>query len=73
MPYELSQPKWRKSLQKNVQMCLYTIFASCVPVREYPGIFYTYKLQGSKIKTMADNLKYIPNDDTQNYPFCRLH
>ena len=23
-------------------------------------------------KTMADNLKYIPNDDTQNYPFCRL-
>ena len=21
---------------------------------------------------MADNLLYIPNDDTQNYPFCRL-
>ena len=21
---------------------------------------------------MADNGKYIPNDDTQNYPFCRL-
>ena len=23
-------------------------------------------------KTMADKLIYIPNDDTQNYPFCRL-
>ena len=22
-------------------------------------------------KTMTDNLMYIPNDDTQNYPFCR--
>ena len=22
--------------------------------------------------TMADKLKYIANDDTQNYPFCRL-
>ena len=21
---------------------------------------------------MADNLIYIPNDDTQNHPFCRL-
>ena len=21
---------------------------------------------------MADKLIYIPNDDTQNYPFCRL-
>ena len=21
---------------------------------------------------MADKLMYIPNDDTQNYPFCRL-
>ena len=66
MPYELSQPKWRKSLQKNVQMCLYTIFASCVPVREYPGIFYTYKLQGYKgFKTVVDKLMYIPNDDTK--------
>ena len=26
----------------------------------------------SKDKTMADKLMYIPNDDTQNYPFCRL-
>ena len=25
-----------------------------------------------KDKTMADKLKYIPNDDTQNYHFCRL-
>ena len=24
------------------------------------------------LKTMADNLMYIPNDDAQNYPFCRL-
>ena len=23
-------------------------------------------------KTMDDKLLYIPNDDTQNYPFCRL-
>ena len=23
-------------------------------------------------KTMADKLMYIPNDVTQNYPFCRL-
>ena len=23
-------------------------------------------------KTMADKLIYIPNEDTQNYPFCRL-
>ena len=23
-------------------------------------------------KTMADKLRYIPNDDTENYPFCRL-
>ena len=22
---------------------------------------------------MADKLMYIPNDATQNYPFCRLH
>ena len=22
---------------------------------------------------MADKLVYIFNDDTQNYPFCRLH
>ena len=21
---------------------------------------------------MADKLMYIPNNDTQNYPFCRL-
>ena len=21
---------------------------------------------------MADKVMYIPNDDTQNYPFCRL-
>ena len=21
---------------------------------------------------MADKLMYIPNDDTQNYPFCKL-
>ena len=23
-------------------------------------------------KAMADKLLYIPNDDKQNYPFCRL-
>ena len=23
-------------------------------------------------KTMADKLMYIPNDDTRNFPFCRL-
>ena len=23
-------------------------------------------------KTIADKFMYIPNDDTQNYPFCRL-
>ena len=23
-------------------------------------------------KTMADKLIYIPNNDAQNYPFCRL-
>ena len=22
---------------------------------------------------MADKLMYIPNDKTQNYPYCRLH
>ena len=26
-----------------------------------------------KIKSMADKLMHISNDDTQNYPFCRLH
>ena len=31
------------------------------------------KLPGiSRDKTMTDKLMYIPNDDTQNYPFCRL-
>ena len=24
------------------------------------------------VRTMADKLMNIPNDDTQNYPFCRL-
>ncbi len=24
------------------------------------------------LKTMDDTLMYIPNDDTQNYPFCKL-
>ena len=28
--------------------------------------------QGSKGMTMANKLMYIPNDDTQKYPFCRL-
>ena len=30
--------------------------------------------QGSKgiYKTIADKLMYIPNNDKQNYPFCRL-
>ena len=23
-------------------------------------------------KTMDDKLMYIPNDDTENYPFCKL-
>ena len=23
-------------------------------------------------KTITDKLMYIPNDDTQNYPFCKL-
>ena len=23
--------------------------------------------------TMSDKMMYIPNDDTFNYPFCRLH
>ena len=23
-------------------------------------------------RRMADKFMYIPNDDTQNYPFCRL-
>ena len=23
-------------------------------------------------KTMADKLMYIPNDDAQKYPFCKL-
>ena len=31
------------------------------------------KLQvGSRDKTMADKQLYIPNDDAQNYLFCRL-
>ena len=25
-----------------------------------------------RYKTMADKLMYIPNYDTQNYPFCRF-
>ena len=25
-----------------------------------------------KDKTIANKLMYIPKDDTQNYPFCRL-
>ena len=25
-----------------------------------------------KDKTIADKLMYIPNDDNQTYPFCRL-
>ena len=35
-----------------------------------------YKNQGSKgIRQWLKNwcTMYIPNDDTQNYPFCRLH
>ena len=28
--------------------------------------------QNVMYKTMADKLIFIPNDDTQNYPFCRL-
>ena len=30
----------------------------------YPGIY--------RNKTTDDKLMYIPNDKTQNYPFCRL-
>ncbi len=33
-------------------------------VQVFPGIY--------RDKTMADNLMYIPKDNTQNYPFCRL-
>ena len=29
------------------------------------------QIRDPKDKTMADKLIYIPNDDTQNYPFCR--
>ena len=29
-------------------------------------------LKTSRDKTMADKLMYIPNDDIQNYPSCRL-
>ena len=25
-----------------------------------------------RVKTIAYKLLYMPNDDTQNYPFCRL-
>ena len=28
--------------------------------------------KGIRHKTLADKLMYIPNDITQNYPFCRL-
>ena len=29
-------------------------------------------IRGKREKTMADQLMYIPNDDTQNFSFCRL-
>ena len=31
---------------------------------DYSGIY--------RDRTMADKLMYIPNDDTHNYPFCKL-
>ena len=40
------------------------LFANCLVVTVKPRI--------GRDKTMADKLMYIPNDDKQNYPFCRL-
>ena len=30
------------------------------------------QLRDQRDKTMADKLMYIPNDDSQNYPICKL-
>ena len=38
----------------------------------YSIIFLQAKLRNQRDKTIADKLMYIPNGDTQNYPFCRL-
>ena len=36
------------------------------------GIAKSLKPRILKDKKMADKLMYIPNNDTQNYPYCRL-
>ena len=35
-------------------------------------VIYSSVLRIYRDKTMADKLMYIPNDDAQNNPFCRL-
>ena len=51
--------------------------ATEVPDRFFPQVkfFFLARFCGRNLKamTMADLLMYIPNDETQNHPFCRLN
>ena len=35
-------------------------------------LIFHHKAGTQRDKTLADKSMYIPNDDTQNYPFCTL-
>ena len=52
------------------------IINSCSNTCLQVQIFYKYGLYVNsgiyRDNTMADKFMYIPNDNAQNYPFCRL-
>ena len=57
--------KYTYSLLRRNTRCQATKKANSTQTRtSTPGIL--------RYKTMANKLMYIPNDDTQNYLFCRL-
>ena len=41
-------------------------------VYDFILVLFTIKTGILRDKTIADKLMYIPSNDTQNYPFCRL-
>ena len=67
-------------LNKNIHYCFFpqniSFFANNI-LEKYAFIRTVviskdYLTRNQRVKTMADTLMYIPKDDTQNYPFCRL-
>ena len=55
----------------------YSVIHGYIHGEEFMLILFSFKGMFSnpgiqRDKTIADKLIYISNDDTQNYPFCRL-